>query len=61
LAGIHQIDLPLIRAGDMESKGIAVDPAQLRVLSGRMEGDGADRRRSLRPSRKVFNINLRNN
>jgi len=33
-----RIDLPLVRVlADMESTGITVDPAQLRVLSGRME------------------------
>ncbi len=43
LAGVYtRIDLPLIRVlADMESTGITVDPAQLRVLSGRMEGEMA--------------------
>ena len=41
LGGVYsRIDLPLIRVlADMESTGISVDPAQLRVLSGRMEGE----------------------
>ena len=39
LADVYaRIDLPLIRVlAEMESTGIRVDPAQLRVLSGRME------------------------
>jgi DNA polymerase-1 len=37
-----RIDLPLIRVlAEMESTGIRVDPAQLRVLSGRMEAEMA--------------------
>jgi DNA polymerase I len=37
-----RIDLPLIRVlAEMESTGIRVDPAQLRVLSGRMETEMA--------------------
>jgi DNA polymerase-1 len=43
LADVYaRIDLPLIRVlADMESTGITVDPAQLRVLSGRMEAEMA--------------------
>ena len=43
LADVYsKIDLPLIRVlADMESTGIRVDPAQLRVLSGRMEEEMA--------------------
>jgi len=37
-----RIDLPLVRVlAEMESTGITVDPAQLRVLSGRMEAEMA--------------------
>ena len=43
LADVYgRIDLPLIRVlAEMESTGITVDPAQLRVLSGRMEAEMA--------------------
>jgi len=43
LADVYtRIDLPLIRVlADIESTGITVDPAQLRVLSGRMETEMA--------------------
>ena len=43
LADVYaRIDLPLIRVlAEMESTGIRVDPAQLRVLSGRMEEEMA--------------------
>jgi DNA polymerase I len=43
LAGVYAtIDLPLVRVlAEMESTGITVDPAQLRILSGRMEAEMA--------------------
>jgi DNA polymerase I len=43
LADVYaRIDLPLVRVlAEMESTGITVDPAQLRVLSGRMEAEMA--------------------
>jgi DNA polymerase-1 len=54
-----RIDLPLIRVlAEMESTGIRVDPAQLRILSGRMETEMARRGGEVYElAGKSFNIN----
>ena len=61
LADVYaKIDLPLIRVlADMESTGIRVDPAQLHVLSGRMEEEMARlSARDLRAGRKILQHQL---